>query len=170
MFLFSWLSAKGSSEWTVCPLSHIPWSSWPFLSCCLITNSSSEWTVCLISHTPSSRCQFLLLSSSQTVHSSELYAMHRTCNYNLKCVCCLLRRKCFVSFLTVLLHHRLWLMHRKRFTSPCVHGWETLRGNCVQCISRKRCCKKPSKWYKTFALAETSNMIQIRVACAIRGI
>ena len=32
--------------------SHTPWSGWPFLLCCLITNSSSEWTACCISHTP----------------------------------------------------------------------------------------------------------------------
>ena len=79
-FLFSCLNANSSSGWTACRTSHTPWSGRPFLLCCLITNSSSEWTVCCVSHMPSLAARFFCSSSSQTVHWTEPYALHRTRN------------------------------------------------------------------------------------------
>ena len=79
-FLLRCLIENSSPKWTVCRISHIPWSGWPFLLCCLITNSSSEWTVCSISHTPSSSARFFCSASSQTVCWTEPYALDHTRN------------------------------------------------------------------------------------------
>lgn len=81
------LIANGSSERTVCRISHTHWYGYPFLLFCLIANSSNGLVVCPTSHT------------------------------ELKSEPCLMRPplQTFSTFLTVILHHRLRLWHRTQF-------------------------------------------------------
>ena len=114
-FLFSCLNTNNSSKWTACRTSRTPWSGWPFLLCCLITNSSSEWTVCYTSHTPSYGYTFLLFCL--IANSSLNWTICPTSHTQLKSEPCLMAppSQMFYTFLTVLLHHRLRLLHRTQF-------------------------------------------------------
>ena len=114
-FLLRCLIENSSPEWTVCHISHTPWSSWLFLLCCLITNSSFKWTVCCVSHTPSSGCPFLLflLIANGSLNWTVCPASHA----QLKSGPCLMHpsSQTFYTFLTVFIHHRLRLWHHTQF-------------------------------------------------------
>ena len=113
--LFSCLIENSLSEWTVCQISHTPWSGWLFLLHSLIAHSSSKGTVFRISHTHWYGYPFLLffLIANSSAESTVCPASHT----QLKSDLCLMHpsSQAFWTFLTVLWHHRLRLLHRTQF-------------------------------------------------------
>ena len=149
--MFSCLNANSSSEWTACRISHTPWSGWPFLLCCLITNSSSEWTVCCISHTPSSGCPFLLflLIANSSLNWTVCPASHT----QLKSEPCLMHppSQMFCTFFTVILHHRLRLLHRTQFRQRVSDRSVALAASCSSVVS---CMPTRQFWWADIELNE----------------
>ena len=126
--------------WTVCPDEHTIHKKIPYGLSIMVTHNSDYRPICRVSThlvTPNRLCSphssqmvhrselyvvyrtyldlaahFCCFVSSQIVRTNQPYAPHRTHNYNLNRVWCIIHRKCFASFLTVFIQQRLRLLHR----------------------------------------------------------